>query len=130
MIFAITIHGHPQASQASHSALKFAQATLAAGHEIHRVFFYHDAVHQADEIAVSPQDEDSLHEQWSAFARTSGVELTVCIAAGLKRGVLNEEERRRYDRSAANAGQEFQIVGLGQLIEAAISADRLITFAA
>lgn len=99
-------------------------------HELHRVFFYHDAVHLADTTRVIPQDEASLLDEWVAVATEAKVELSLCIAAGLKRGVLNEAERLRYDRLAANAHPAFEIVGLGQLIEAAMVSDRLITFGA
>ena len=130
MIFAIVVHGHPETSQSALSALKFARAVLSGGHELYRIFFYHDAVHIADANAVTPQDETSTRTQWSEFASANSVELAVCIAAGLKRGVLNEAESERYGRTAASADPQFQVVGLGQLIDAAMVADRLVTFAA
>jgi len=130
MIFSISVHGHPASSQSANSAYKFARAALQMKHELHRVFFYHDAVHLADITRVNPQDEASLLNEWVTLATEAEVELSLCIAAGLKRGVLNEEERLRYDRLAANAHPDFKVVGLGQLIEAAMVSDRMITFGA
>jgi sulfur relay (sulfurtransferase) complex TusBCD TusD component (DsrE family) len=46
----------------------------------------------------------------------------------LKRGVLNVDERARYELVAAIVYPAFSVVGLGQQIEAAISCDRTITF--
>ncbi|MCY1175138.1 putative sulfurtransferase DsrE [compost metagenome] len=52
----------------------------------------------------------------------------VCIAAALRRGVLNPEEARRYERPAANLAEGWELSGLGQLHEAAQMADRLVSF--
>jgi tRNA 2-thiouridine synthesizing protein D len=130
MIFAIAVHGAPYASQAADSALRFTRAALAAGHSIHRVFFYHDGVHTASALSVPPQDEPSAQPDWIELAREHDIELAVCIAAALKRGLVNREEAERYDLQGDNAHEAFSIVGLGQLIEAIGSADRFVTFAA
>ena len=130
MNFAISVHGSAYASQSALSACRFAEAALAAGHNITRVFFYHEGVRTADALAVSPQDEDSVHERWVALHETHGVELAVCIAAALKRGILNDDERARYEKTAASLHPAFEIVGLGQLTDALIQADRSITFGA
>jgi len=130
MIFAIAVHGAPYASQAADSALRFARAALAAGHSIHRVFFYHDGVHTASALTVPPQDEPSPQSGWIELAGEHDIELAVCIAAALKRGLVNREEADRYDLQGDNAAESFTIVGLGQLIDAIGSADRFVTFAA
>lgn len=130
LIFAIAVHGAPYGSQAADSALRFARAALAAGHRIERVFFYHDGVYTASALAVPPQDEPSPRDDWVALAREHDLELAVCIAAALKRGVVNAEEAERYELAGASAGPPFAIVGLGQLLDAVAGADRFITFAA
>lgn len=129
MNLALAIHGAPYASQASGTALRFARAALAAGHTVHRVFFYHDGVHGASVLAVPPQDEPSPMPQWADLAEQHGIELAVCIAAALKRGVVDADEQQRYELAGANLHPAFAIVGLGQLIEAIGSSDRFITFA-
>lgn len=130
MNIAIAVHGAPYASQAATSALRFCRAALAAGHSVSRVFFYHDGVHTASALTVPPQDEPSPQPGWIELADSDGIELAVCIAAALKRGVVNADEARRYELGASNVHPAFAIVGLGQLIEAIGSSDRFVTFAA
>ena len=130
MNFALAVYGAPYSSQASGSALRFARAATAAGHEIERVFFYHDGVTVANESIVAPQDESDLPTEWTALATEHQFELAVCIAASLKRGVVNETEQQRYETPSATLKPGFEIVGLGQLIDAVINADRVVTFAA
>jgi tRNA 2-thiouridine synthesizing protein D len=125
----IAVHGAPYSSQASATALRFVRAAIGAGHEVHRVFFYHDGVHTASALAVAPQDEPSSLPGWVELANDHEIELAVCIAAALKRGVINEQERDRYDLPGSSAHPSFAIVGLGQLIEAICSTDRFVTFA-
>jgi tRNA 2-thiouridine synthesizing protein D len=127
--FALAVHGAPYASEASATALRFARAAIAGGHEVCRVFFYHDGVHTASALALAPQDEPSPLPGWAALAEEHDVDLAVCIAASLKRGVLNAAERDRHGLPAANVHPAFAIVGLGQLVDAILSADRLVTFA-
>lgn len=130
MKLAIAIHGAPYSSQAAATALRFARSALAAGHRIGRVFFYHDAVHGASSLTVPPQDEPSPMPGWVELAQSHQIELAVCIAAALKRGVVDANEQHRYELAASNLAPPFNIVGLGQLIEAIGSSDRFVTFAA
>lgn len=130
MKMALAVHGPPYSSQASTSALRFARAAVAAGHTIPRVFFYHDGVHAASSLAVPPQDEPSPQPGWSELAREHDIELAVCIAASLKRGVVNADEQARYELPGSNVQSGFAIVGLGQLLEAIATTDRFVTFAA
>jgi len=130
MNIAIIVHGDGVSSESPHVALRFARAAVAKGHRIHRVFFYHAGVNLANVLAVQPQDEQDIADAWASFARTNGIALAVCVAAALRRGVLGQQDAERYGRPAANVKAPFEVVGLGQLIEAAIEADRFITFAA
>ena len=130
MRLAIAVHGAPYSSQAARSALRFARAAIAADHTIHRVFFYHDGVHSASLLNVPPQDEPSPQAGWRELAEAHQVELAVCIAASLKRGIVDADEAARYELPGSNVHPAFVIVGLGQLIEAIGSSDRFVTFAA
>ncbi len=103
---------------------------MALGHRIHRVFFYHDAVLTAAEGGVAPQDEQDVQAGWVRLQRSHGIELALCIANALKRGMLSDAERRRYDKPAATVHEAFTIVGLGQLVEAMSASDRFVTFQA
>ncbi|MCY1535246.1 putative sulfurtransferase DsrE [compost metagenome] len=127
MKFAIALFSPPHAPS-SRRALRFAQATLAGGHEIVRLFFYQDGVHSASSNVVSPQDEADLAGEWRDFVREQQLDGVVCIAAALRRGVLNDEEAQRYDRAGANLNAPWELSGLGQLHEAVQTADRLVCF--
>ena len=128
MIFSLAIYAAPYSSQASDSAYRFALALLENGHSLYRVFFYHDAVHTASFLATPPQDETHFTQNWQALAQKHNIDLVVCIAAALKRGLLNQQEAMRYEKPAFNLAEGFEISGLGQLVDAAVMSDRLITF--
>jgi len=127
MKFAIALFAPPHAPS-SRRALRFAQAALDGGHEIVRLFFYQDGVHSASGNVVSPQDELDLPREWREFVQQHQLDAVVCIAAALRRGVLNAEEAQRYGKPAANLEAPWELSGLGQLHEAAQLADRLISF--
>lgn len=127
MKFAIAVFSAAHAPS-SRRALLFAQAVLAGGHEIVRLFFYQDGVHSASGNIVAPQDEQDIAAQWQDFIGAHQLDGVVCIAAALRRGVLNEEEAQRYQKPAANLSGSWELSGLGQLHDAAQSADRLICF--
>jgi tRNA 2-thiouridine synthesizing protein D len=77
---------------------------------------------------VTPQDEQDLPKQWRNFVTEHQLDGVVCIAAALRRGVLNEEEAGRYQRQAVAVGAPWELSGLGQLHDAVQDADRLICF--
>jgi tRNA 2-thiouridine synthesizing protein D len=127
MKFAIALFEAPHAP-CSRRALLFAQAALAGGHEIVRLFFYQDGVYSAANNIVAPQDEQDIARQWRELVSQHQLDGVVCIAAALRRGVLNTEEATRYQRSAVNLEAPWALSGLGQLHDAAQAADRLICF--
>jgi len=55
MKFGILVNEGPYQHQASDSAYLFCKAALAKGHEIHRVFFYHDGVNNSTRLTEPPQ---------------------------------------------------------------------------
>ena len=126
--FALLVNAAPYTHQASDSAYQFAKAALEAGHKIFRIFFYHDGVYNASRLMVPPQDEHNCATQWSELATRHQLDLVVCVAAAQKRGILDHSEAQRHEKDSDNLALGFRIGGLGQLIEAGIIADRLITF--
>lgn len=128
MIFSICVYSAPYSSQSSYSAYQFAKSLLAQGHRLYRVFFYQDGVHNATKLAAPPQDEIDLYSAWQLLAKEHEIDLVVCIAAALKRGLINQEEAHRYQKEAHNLAEGFSLSGLGQLVDAAVNSDRLITF--
>jgi len=127
MIFSLAIYASPS-SQAGDSAYRFAQALLRQKHQLYRIFFYHEGVYHATHLACPPQDEINRYERWSALADSHQVDIVVCIAAALRRGILDSDEAKRYDKPAHNLAPGVTLSGLGQLIDAAVQSDRLITF--
>ena len=130
MIFSILIYGSAHNSQSVHSAYRFTDSVLHSGHQIHRVFFYGESVHAASILSAPPRDELNIHQLWRDLAETHQIDIVVCIAAALKRGVMNEAEARRHEKANFNTQAPFELSGLGQLSEAAIISDRLVTFGA
>lgn len=130
MKFTLVITGAPHSSNAPASALRFARAALAEGHEIYRVFLQGDGVLTASTLAQSPQDVLDTSRLWQQFAKDHKLDVVVCIASALKRGVVNPEEAKRYGKSASNCSDAMDLSGLGQLMDAIHHSDRVITFGA
>lgn len=128
MKFGIQVNEGPYQHQASDSAYQFAKAALEAGHEIYRVFFYHDGVNNGTRLTTPPQDDRNIVVRWSELAEKHGVDLVICVAAAQRRGIADADESKRNGKDADNIAPGFRISGLGQLIEAGIQADRLVVF--
>ena len=128
MKFGILVNEGPYQHQASDSAYQFAKAALEKGHEVTRVFFYHDGVYNGTSYSVPPLDDRQITKLWSAMAEEHGVDLVLCVAACQRRGMMDEGESSRHGKGADNVAAGFRISGLGQLIETGIQSDRLITF--
>jgi tRNA 2-thiouridine synthesizing protein D len=128
MKFGILVNEGPYQHQASDSAYLFAKAAIGKGHEIFRVFFYHDGVNNGTRLPVPPQDDRNITQRWSELAKAHNIDLVVCVAAALRRGLLDENEAKRHGKDANNIADGFRISGLGQLVEAGIQSDRLVVF--
>jgi len=128
MKFAIMVNEGPYTHQATDSAYQFAKAAIAKGHEISRVFFYHDGVNNGTRLTVPPQDDRHIVNRWSEIATQNNIDLVICIAAAQRRGLLDDNEAKRQGKDASNIAPGFRISGLGQLVEAGIQADRLVVF--
>ena len=128
MKFGIVVNEGPYQHQAADSAYHFTKAALEKGHEIHRVFFYHDGVNNATRLMTPPQDDRHITNRWSKLVEEHQVDLVVCVAAAQRRGIVDADEMKRHGKDANNIAPGFRISGLGQLIEAGIEADRLIVF--
>ena len=128
MKFSIQVNAGPYQSNAGHTAFQFTNAALAQGHQIFRVFFYHDGVYQAFKYATPPDDELQFTSQWSDLARCYQIDLVVCISAAQRRGLLCSDEALRQGKQDDDLAEGFRISGLGQLVEATLEADRFIVF--
>ena len=128
MKLSIAVYGAPHSSEASETAFRFASTACAMGHKLVRVFFYRDGVHNSSTLATPPQDETQATQRWQKLAQEFDIDLVVCVAAALRRGIVNAEEGDRYDLDSHNLASGFEISGLGQLLDAAVNSERLVTF--
>jgi tRNA 2-thiouridine synthesizing protein D len=117
MKLGILVNEGPLTHQASDSAYRFVVAALAKGHEIYRVFFYNDGVYNGNKLAEPQSDDRNIVTLWSTLAAENDIDLVVCVAAALRRGIKDEVLQ-----------EGFRISGLGQMVEAGIQADRLVVF--
>ena len=74
-------------------------------------------MNNATRLTEPPQDDRNIVQRWQKLAAEHKLDLVVCIAAALRRGIKEE-----------NLAEGFRISGLGQLVESGIQADRLVTF--
>ena len=68
------------------------------------MFFYHDGVNNASKLTEPPQDDRNIVNRWGKLNEEHGVDLVVCVAAALRRGIKEE-----------NLAKGFRISGLGQI---------------
>ena len=128
MKFSVMVNEGPYTHQAADTAYHFSRAVLNAGHQIFRVFFYHDGVYNGTRMTTPPQDDRHIVDRWSELAHDYDIDLVVCVAAAQRRGILDKDEAKRNGKDGDNIAPGFRISGLGQLIEAGIEADRLLVF--
>ena len=117
MKFGIVVSEGPYTHQASDSAYQFAKAAIEKGHHVLRVFFYYDGVNNANKLAEPQSDDRNVSKRWTELAQQHKIDLVVCIAAALRRGIKEDI-----------LADGFRISGLGQLIEIGIAADRTVVF--
>ncbi len=117
MKFSVLVSEGPFTHQASDSAYHFVKAALDKGHEVMRVFFYHDGVNNGNRLSEPQQDDRNLVRLWTELGKEHDLDLVICVAAALRRGLKDEI-----------LAEGFRISGLGQLIEAGMESDRLVTF--
>ena len=126
--YTLVITGAPWVCQAPQSALAFAQAVVAAGHRIDRVFLYGEGVHLASALATPPSDEPHWPQQWADFLHENGIAAVACIASALRRGLVDAAEQARYELPAHNLLSPFEIAGLGEWVEGNLKSDRVLYF--
>ncbi len=130
MKITLAVYAAPYSSQASASAYQYAKAALELGHSLYRIFFYYDGVHNASALCIPPQDEIDIQQCWQNLTEKYQLDVVVCVSSALKRGILNKIEADRYDKPCHSMSEEMELSGLGQLVDAGIESDRLISFGA
>jgi tRNA 2-thiouridine synthesizing protein D len=128
MRFAIQVNTSPYQSNTGFSAYQFIKAALAQGHEVIRVFFYHEGIYHAFKHNTPSDDEINLTDCWAELAAINKVDLVVCISAAQRRGLLYADEAERRNKQDDDLATGFRIGGLGQWVEALLEADRVLVF--
>lgn len=128
MKFALQINSSPYQANAGRTAIEFANALIAQGHQILQVFFYHEGIYHAFKHATPPDDEILQTAQWQALAKAHQIDLAVCISAAQRRGLLCSDEAWRQGKQDNDLAEGFRIAGLGQLLAATLEADRFVVW--
>lgn len=128
MIYSLLILSSPFSGDCSRTAAAFARCAIARGHTVHRVFFLDTGTLASAANSVSAQDEDTALQSWAELADLHSVELAICITSALKHGMLDQTEADRNKCPSPTMDPAFTVSGLGQLVDAYASSDRLITF--
>ncbi|MCY4128768.1 MAG: sulfurtransferase complex subunit TusD [Gammaproteobacteria bacterium] len=123
MQISILVQGSPTSTRACHTALDFANSVVDSEHDIFRVFFYQDAVTIGARYLDTSPDEPNLQSRWVALGKHQNFELVLCVSAAQRRGISQDVD---HDTIADG----FAVSGLGQLIEAMLESDRLVSFTA
>jgi len=109
MLYTIKVNQSEGRANIPRSTLDFIRALLTQGHEVNRVFFYHDGVREAFGSFVS---------EWVELAEKGPFELILCSQALEKRGFKLDVQ------------PPFIVGGLGLWVDACLKADRILTFGA
>ncbi len=128
MKFSIKVSAAPFTHQGSMTALNLAKALLDQEHEIFRVFFYGDGANTGNVLVSPMKDQLDVRSEWIKLSKQYNFELVICIAGALNRGVLGKTESDQNGKDSFNLDPNFLISGLGQLVEAGMASDRVITF--
>tara|TARA_R110002167_G_scaffold180956_11_gene381180 strand:- start:74 stop:466 length:393 start_codon:yes stop_codon:yes gene_type:complete len=128
MSISILVLGAPFEAQACYTAYRYAKAALETNISVDRVFFYQSGVHTASALSCTPRDEFDLYAAWQELKQSYKLDLVVCIAAAARRGIVDNSEQKRHDKIAHNMSPCFELSGLGQLVEAIATSEKLITF--
>ncbi len=128
MKFTIQVNASPYQYQAGDTAYHFICEALKKGHEIYRVFFYHDGIYNASSRATPPDDERNVVSRWSRLASEQQIDLVICISAAQRRGLLCDEVLKKAGISDPDCAEGFRVSGLGQLVEGVIESDRFLVF--
>jgi tRNA 2-thiouridine synthesizing protein D len=126
--YCLLVTGPAYGTQQASAAYQFALALIASGHHLDSVFFYREGVLNGNLLSAPASDEFDLVRSWQRMAADYQVALNVCVAAALRRGVIDETEAHNQGHGQTNLQPGFTLTGLGSLAEASLTCDRLVQF--
>lgn len=132
MKFSIAVYASPASSELALTALQFAEGVVKQGHEIYRLFFFNEGVLNGVALPGDKPTENSstsLCERWQRLIHDHGLDAVVCVTSAKKRGIVERDGPGATSNTPGlPVADGFTISGLGQLIDAAVNSDRMITF--
>ena len=128
MIFSLLVQQGPVGHDSSLAAYRFATAALAGGHTLLRVFFYGDGALHATRFSLPAAGEPDLPQYWQQLAQEHGIDLVACIGSALRRGMVDAREAARQQIEGSSLREGFELSGLGQLVDATLRSDRVLSF--
>lgn len=126
--YCLLVTGPAYGTQQASAAYQFALALIASGHHLDSVFFYREGVLNGNLLSAPASDEFDLVRSWQRMAADYQVALNVCVAAALRRGVIDETEAHNQGHGQTNLQPGFTLTGLSSLAEASLTCDRLVQF--
>ncbi|MFL0799690.1 MAG: DsrE family protein [Agarilytica sp.] len=115
MKFSVVVNASPELP-ASRAALQFCHAIIAQTHSIHRVFFLNEGV-------LNAHIDQAISNDWAEFFSSNNCDAACCTASCQTKGLADT-----LGGPSTKIHPAFTIAGLGQLVEASLKSDRLITF--
>ena len=91
MKFSIVVYAAPYSAEAAATAFNFTRSVLEQGHDIYRLFFFGDGVHNASRLSVVAQDENNLQQQWDQLIRDHGLDSVICVSSAVNRGIVDAQ---------------------------------------
>ncbi|MDT9587601.1 MAG: sulfurtransferase complex subunit TusD [Candidatus Arsenophonus melophagi] len=128
LTYCLLVTGPAYGTQKAISAWRFANALITEEHILKTVFFYREGVYNGNQLLSPASDEFNLLISWKTLAQQTGCQLHICIAAALRRGIIDETEAQNNDLPFANLDKDFTLSGLGTLAQAMIFCDRTVQF--
>lgn len=128
MHYALLVLSSPIDGNCLLSAVRFAGAVIAKGHTLDTVFFSDAATAVGLKGLAAPQDEVSNQAAWQTLAREHDIDLVLCVASAMQRGVHSVDDLPKDSALQSSLAEGFRIGGLGQLVSATHVADRVLTF--
>jgi tRNA 2-thiouridine synthesizing protein D len=128
MNYVLHINSSPFAGNAGLCAYRFACTAIAAGHRVTQIFFSGEGVYHAWRKISPADDEFNLNRAWSQLAQQHRIDLSVCISAAQRRGLLSAEEAQSQNFLDNDWADGFRAAGLSQWLDASIRADRCLQF--
>ena len=106
-------------SPAATSALSMAEALVARGHTLFRIFFYRQGVLLANRLRDIGTDETDISARWQAFLQAHELDGEVCVGAAQRQGLGGDD-----------LATGFTLAGLGVWADAVANSDRVLSFGA